>query len=88
VGVSPKLEQDGGARLALADSEPPATDIQIIPRLLNLTIPVEALIGFANSHMWEVNMSYASDDRAAQISAAETAAKQRRGCPRIAPRRM
>ena len=37
---------------------------------------VEALIGFANSHMWEVNMSYASDDRAAQIRAAETAAKQ------------
>jgi TolB-like protein len=37
---------------------------------------VEALIGFANAHMWEVNMSYASDDRAAQIRAAETAAKQ------------
>jgi TolB-like protein len=37
---------------------------------------VEALIGFANSHMWEVNMSYASADRAAQIRAAETAAKQ------------
>jgi TolB-like protein len=37
---------------------------------------VEALIGFANAHMWEVNMSYASDDRAAQIGAAETAAKQ------------
>jgi TolB-like protein len=37
---------------------------------------VEALIGFANSHMWEVNMSYASDDRAAQIRAAETAAKE------------
>ena len=37
---------------------------------------VEALIGFANSHMWEVNMSYASDDRLAQIRAAETAAKQ------------
>jgi len=37
---------------------------------------VEALIGFANAHMWEVNMSYASDDREAQIRAAETAAKQ------------
>jgi hypothetical protein len=37
---------------------------------------VEALIGFANAHMWEVNMSYASDDRLAQIRAAETAAKQ------------
>jgi TolB-like protein len=37
---------------------------------------VEALIGFANSHMWEVNMSYASDDRLAQIRAAETAARQ------------
>jgi TolB-like protein/tetratricopeptide (TPR) repeat protein len=37
---------------------------------------VEALIGFANSHMWEVNMSYASDDRLAQIRAAEAAAKQ------------
>jgi TolB-like protein len=37
---------------------------------------VGALIGFANSHMWEVNMSYASDDRATQICAAETAAKQ------------
>ena len=37
---------------------------------------VEALIGFANAHMWEVNMSYASDDRAAQIRAAETVAKQ------------
>jgi TolB-like protein len=37
---------------------------------------VRALIGFANAHMWEVNMSYASDDRAAQIGAAETAAKQ------------
>jgi TolB-like protein len=37
---------------------------------------VGALIGFANAHMWEVNMSYASDDRAAQIRAAETAAKQ------------
>ena len=37
---------------------------------------VGALIGFANSHMWEVNMSYASDDRAAQIRAAKTAAKQ------------
>jgi TolB-like protein len=37
---------------------------------------VGALIGFANAHMWEVNMSYASDDRLAQIGAAETAAKQ------------
>jgi len=37
---------------------------------------VGALIGFANAHMWEVNMSYASDDRAAQIRAAETVAKQ------------
>ena len=37
---------------------------------------VGALIGFANAHMWEVNMSYASDDRDAQIRAAETAAKQ------------
>jgi TolB-like protein/tetratricopeptide (TPR) repeat protein len=37
---------------------------------------VEALIGFANAHMWEVNMSYASDDREAQIRAAGTAAKQ------------
>ena len=37
---------------------------------------VGALIGFANAHMWEVNMSYASDDRAAQIGAAETTAKQ------------
>jgi TolB-like protein len=37
---------------------------------------VGSLIGFANAHMWEVNMSYASDDRAAQIRAAETAAKQ------------
>jgi TolB-like protein len=37
---------------------------------------VGALIGFANAHMWEVNMSYASDDRLAQIRAAETAAKQ------------
>src|SRR5215471_2277384 len=37
---------------------------------------VGALIGFANAHMWEVNMSYASDDRDAQIHAAETAAKQ------------
>jgi TolB-like protein len=37
---------------------------------------VGALIGFANAHMWEVNMSYASDDRAAQICAAETAAKR------------
>jgi TolB-like protein len=37
---------------------------------------VEALIGFANSHMWEVNMSYASDDRLAQIRAAEAAATQ------------
>jgi TolB-like protein len=37
---------------------------------------VDALIGFANAHMWEVNMSYASDDRLAQIRAAETAAKQ------------
>jgi TolB-like protein len=37
---------------------------------------VGALVGFANAHMWEVNMSYASDDRAAQIGAAETAAKQ------------
>jgi len=37
---------------------------------------VEALIGFANAHMWEVNMSYASDDRDAQIQAAGTAAKQ------------
>ena len=37
---------------------------------------VEALIGFANAHMWEVNMSYASDDRDAQIHAAGTAAKQ------------
>ena len=37
---------------------------------------VGALIGFANAHMWEVNMSYASNDRDAQIRAAETAAKQ------------
>jgi TolB-like protein len=37
---------------------------------------VGALIGFANAHMWEVNMSYASDDRAAQIRVSETAAKQ------------
>jgi len=37
---------------------------------------VKALIGFANAHMWEVNMSYASDDREAQIRAAKTAAKQ------------
>src|SRR5262252_1554646 len=37
---------------------------------------VGALIGFANAHMWEVNMSYASDDRMAQIGAAETAAKK------------
>jgi TolB-like protein len=37
---------------------------------------VGALIGFANAHMWEVNMSYASDDRDAQIRAAETAANQ------------
>jgi TolB-like protein len=35
---------------------------------------VGALIGFVNAHMWEVNMSYASDDRAGQIRAAEAAA--------------
>jgi tetratricopeptide (TPR) repeat protein len=34
---------------------------------------VGALLGFANAHMWEVNM-YASDDRAGQIRAAEAAA--------------
>jgi len=34
---------------------------------------VGALVGFANAHMWEVNM-YASDDRAGQIRAAEAAA--------------
>jgi TolB-like protein len=34
---------------------------------------VSALLGVANAHMWEVNM-YASDDRAAQTSAAEAAA--------------
>jgi TolB-like protein len=33
---------------------------------------VGALLGFANAHMWEVNM-YASDDRAGQIRAAEAA---------------
>jgi len=34
---------------------------------------VDALLGFANAHMWEVNM-YVSDDRAGQIRAAEAAA--------------
>ena len=34
---------------------------------------VDALLGFANTHMWEVHM-YASDDRAGQIRAAEAAA--------------
>ncbi len=34
---------------------------------------VDALLGAANAHMWEVNM-YASDNRAGQISAAEAAA--------------
>jgi TolB-like protein len=34
---------------------------------------IGALLGFANAHMWEVNM-YGSDDRAGQIRAAEAAA--------------
>jgi hypothetical protein len=34
---------------------------------------VSALLGLANAHMWEVNM-YVSDDREAQIRAAEAAA--------------
>jgi TolB-like protein len=34
---------------------------------------VDALLGFANTHMWEVHM-YASDDRAGQIRLAEAAA--------------
>ena len=34
---------------------------------------VDALLGFANAHMWEVHM-YASDDRAGQIRLAEAAA--------------
>jgi TolB-like protein len=34
---------------------------------------LDALLGVANAHMWEVNM-YASDDRAGQIRAAEAAA--------------
>jgi TolB-like protein len=34
---------------------------------------IGALLGFANAHMWEVNM-YGSDDRAEQIRAAEAAA--------------
>jgi TolB-like protein/Flp pilus assembly protein TadD len=35
---------------------------------------VDALLGLANTHMWEVNM-YAADDRAGQIRTAEVAAK-------------
>jgi TolB-like protein/tetratricopeptide (TPR) repeat protein len=38
------------------------------------THSVDALLGLANTHMWEVNM-YASDDRTGQIRAAEVAAK-------------
>lgn len=34
---------------------------------------VDALLGFANAHMWEVNL-YVSDDRAGQIRVAEAAA--------------
>jgi hypothetical protein len=37
---------------------------------------VRALLGLANAHMWEVNM-YVSDDREAQIRAAEAAAARR-----------
>jgi hypothetical protein len=37
---------------------------------------VRALLGLANAHMWEVNM-YVSDDREAQIRAAEALAMNR-----------